>query len=168
MTRGRKPKPAHLKLIEGNPGKRPIDEAKEIQPVAGDLPAPPDVLCADGAEEWNRIAVQLRNLGLLTVVDHAALAAYCAAFGRWIQAERALSKMRKRDELTAGLMIKTSNGNAVQNPLVGVANKAAADMVRYAAEFGMTPAARARLALGAGERKPASKFDGLIGGAKTP
>ena len=54
--------------------------------------------------------------------------------------------MAEKDQLTGGLMIKTSNGNAIQNPLVGTANKAAADMMRYAAEFGMTPSARSRLA----------------------
>jgi P27 family predicted phage terminase small subunit len=47
--------------------------------------------------------------------------------------------------MTGGLMIRTTNGNAVQNPLIGVANKAMADMVRYAAEFGMTPSARSRI-----------------------
>ena len=35
-------------------------------------------------------------------------------------------------------------------------------MVRYAAEFGMTPSARSRIATGDGHQ--ASKFDGLIGG----
>ena len=54
--------------------------------------------------------------------------------------------MAERDQLTSGLMIKTTNGNAVQNPLVGTANKAMGDMVRYAAEFGMTPSARSRVA----------------------
>ena len=53
--------------------------------------------------------------------------------------------MAERDQLTSGLMIKTTNGNPIQNPLVGIANKAAAAMVRYAAEFGMTPSARSRV-----------------------
>jgi phage terminase small subunit len=60
----------------------------------------------------------------------------------------------------------TTNGNAIQNPLIGTANKAASDMVRYAAEFGMTPSARARISAqppgGAG-----SKFHGLIGGQES-
>jgi phage terminase small subunit len=33
----------------------------------------------------------------------------------------------------------------VQHGLIGIANKAMADMVRYAAEFGMTPSARCRV-----------------------
>jgi hypothetical protein len=66
--------------------------------------------------------------------------------------------MGKRDMLTGGLMIKTSNGNAIQNPLVGTANKAAADMVRYAAEFGMTPSARVNTTA----RVPIRKVEALL------
>jgi len=52
--------------------------------------------------------------------------------------------------LTGGLMIATSNGNAIRNPPVGTANQAGSDMVRYAVEFGMTPRARVRLAVSGG------------------
>ena len=65
-----------------------------------------------------------------------------------MQAEQAVAKMAERDLLTSGLMIKTTNGNAIQNPLVGTANKAMLDMLRIASEFGMTPAARARIEAG--------------------
>jgi len=37
-------------------------------------------------------------------------------------------------------------------------------MVRYAAEFGFSPAAGARIAAGVYEPPPGGKFDGLIGG----
>ena len=81
-------------------------------------------------------------------------------YGRWVQAERAIAKMAQKDHLTGGLMIKTTNGNAIQNPLVGTANKAAADMMRYAAEFGMTPSARSRIAATPPEEgsDPADRF----------
>ncbi len=82
------------------------------------------------------------RIDTLEAVDRAALAVYCTAYARWVQAERAIAGMAKRDMLTGGLMIKTSNGNAIQNPLVGTANTTASDMVRYAAEFGVTPSAR--------------------------
>lgn len=70
-------------------------------------------------------------------------------------------RVAERDLLTNGLMIRTVDGNAIQNPLVGTANKAASDMVRYASEFGFTPAARAHISAGASPGP--SKFDGLIG-----
>lgn len=157
--RGRKPRPTHLKLVTGNPGRRPFNAA-EPRPEAG-LPAPPAELGSDAKNEWRRVARRLQALGLLTPCDRAALAAYCQAFGRWRQAERALAAMAKADPLTGALMIRTKEGNAIQNPLVGIANKAMADMVRYAAEFGMTPSARSRIAGAAdGEQKddPAAKY----------
>lgn len=161
MKTGPKPKPAHLKLVEGNPGKRRLKQ--EPQPTIGEIPDPPDFLSAPAKEEWHRVAVELHRLGMLTIIDTAPLAAYCQSYGRWIVAERAIAKLAARDENTGGLMVKTTNGNAIQNPLVGTAHKAASDMVRYAAEFGLTPSARARLAVGP-VQAPRSKFDGLLGG----
>ena len=142
-TRGRKPTPTHLKLVRGNPGKRAINHAEPKPEVV--LPSPPAELSEDALAEWNRVAGELHHLGILTAIDRAVLAAYAQAYGRWVQAERAAAKMAEKDQMTGGLMIRTTNGNAVQNPLIGVANKAMADMVRYAAEFGMTPSARSRI-----------------------
>lgn len=141
--KGRKPTPTHLKLVTGNPGKRrlPVDEPLP----ARTLPDPPHHLVDEAKVEWGRVSSELYRLGLLTGIDRAVLAAYCQAYGRWAQAEKALNKMAEGDDLTGGLLVKTTNGNAIQNPLVGIANKAAADMVRYAAEFGMTPSARTRV-----------------------
>jgi phage terminase small subunit len=100
---GTKPKPTHLKLIEGNRGKRPINR-KEAKTIPA-LPDPPPHLTADGLEEWRRVAGWLHKIGLLSEVDRAALAAYAQAYGRWVQAERAIAKMAEKDQLTGGLMI---------------------------------------------------------------
>lgn len=64
--------------------------------------------------------------------------------------------------LNAALMIKTTSGNAIQNPLAGIANKAKAEMVRYAAEFGMTLSARSRVTAMPDENKadPLAEFFG--------
>ncbi len=141
--RGRKPKPTHLKLVKGNPGKRPINEREPVP--ASKLPSPPAFL-ADGAKvEWGRVSEELYRIGILTGIDRAALAAYCQAYARWAAAEKAINAMAEVDLVAGGLLTSTSNGNKIQNPLVGIANKAAADMVRYAAEFGMTPSARSRI-----------------------
>ena len=158
MKPGTKPKPTHLKLVTGNPGKRKLN-SKEAKPRAL-IPGPPVHLTTDAVEEWNRVATDLYNLGVLSEIDRSALAAYAQAYGRWVQAEHAIAKMAQKDQLTGGLMIKTTNGNAIQNPLVGTANKAAADMMRYAAEFGMTPSARSRIAATPPEEgsDPADRF----------
>lgn len=155
--RGRKPKPTHLKLVTGNPGRRALNET-EPQPDPA-VPLPPPHLCDEAKVEWGRVCEHLHRLKLLSEIDRASLAAYAQAYGRWVQAERALARMAESDQVTKGLLVKTRNGNAIQNPLVGTANKAMADMMRYAAEFGMTPSARSRISTDAQVKDdPARKY----------
>lgn len=141
MITGRKPKPTHLKLLTGNPGRRPLN-VNEPRPVRA-LPQPPDELNLDAKKEWLRVADELYQIGMLTSLDRGALAAYCQAYGRWIMAERHLNAMAHGNQ--SGLLIKAMNGQPAYNPLVGIANKAMADMVRYCTEFGMTPSSRSRI-----------------------
>ncbi|MCF6304369.1 MAG: phage terminase small subunit P27 family [Rhodobacteraceae bacterium] len=135
MARGRKPKPTALKLLTGNPGKRTLpNDEPQIPPH---LPPVPEHLNKVAREEWARVSESLYNCGILTSLDRAALGAYCTSYSRWSEAEIKLE--------ADGFTIETSLGTIIQSPLVGIANKAAADMVRYAAEFGMTPSARSRV-----------------------
>lgn len=161
MKVGRPPKPTHLKLIEGNPGKRKLNP-HEPHPNAT-LPDPPEWLTMEAAVEWMRVSEELYRLGILTGIDRGALAAVCQAFGRWQRAENALAEIAKKDRSTGGLLVKTGKGSAMENPLVGIARRAMSDYVRFCAEFGMTPSARSRVEAGA-TVMPKSKFDGLIGG----
>lgn len=143
--RGRKPTPTHLKIVRGNPGKRQISDREPVP--TPELPTPPPHLADEAKVEWGRVSEELYRIGLLSGIDRAALAAYCQAYARWVHAEVALARMAERDHHTQALMVKTSNGNAIQNPLVGTANKAMNDMVKISAEFGMTPSARSRISM---------------------
>jgi P27 family predicted phage terminase small subunit len=64
-----------------------------------------------------------------------------------------------------GLLIRTADGSARRNPLVKIASDAAEDMLRFANEFGLTAAARARLSSGGYGQSSPAKFDGLLGTA---
>lgn len=145
MKRGGKPRPTHLRVIEGNPSHRPYARNEPKPEIC--LPDPPKGLKGIALEEWTAIASELYKLQLLSKIDHATLAAYCQSYAVWHKAVTALNAMAERDELTEGLMIKTKAGNLIQNPVVGTMNKAATQMVRFAAEFGMTPSARSRISL---------------------
>jgi P27 family predicted phage terminase small subunit len=141
---GRPPTPTHLKLLRGNPGKRALT-VHEPQPLMlPAVPEPPSFLTGYAAEEWRRAAPEapLR----LADQDRSTLAAYCTAYARWYAAEEALARMADRDERTGALLVQTADGNAKRNPLVKIA--AAADMLAFALQFGMTPSARVRLAAG--------------------
>lgn len=133
--RGRKPKPTAIRVLEGNPGKRRWNAAEPVPPEG--CPDCPDHLSEDARLEWDRVAYALHAMGVLTVVDRAALAAYCQAYGRWVEAERKL-------QLTPAL-IKLPSGYIQQSPWMSIANKQLEVMGRYMTELGMTPAARSRV-----------------------
>lgn len=142
--RGPKTKPTKLKILTGTARSHRLNPQEPKPELA--TPDAPGHLTEAARKEWDRVVVDLVALGILTNLDRGALAAYCQAWGRWSAAETALARMAERDASTDGLIIRTKSGNLIQNPLVGAANKAMADMVRYAAEFGLTPSARTRVA----------------------
>lgn len=143
-TRGRKPKPAEQRKLEGNRGNRPIRE--NVSPDKGDRPpSPPSLLKGEALAEWKRVAPGLWDLGLLTSIDVAPLVAYCLAWSRAKSAEALMEKAKRKYPAGGGMFVETSNGNLVQHPAVGVANRAWTDVVKFAAEFGMTPSGRMKV-----------------------
>jgi len=134
--RGRKPKPTHLKAITGNPGKRPLNR-DEPRPAIVAPDCPPEL--SDAAKrEWDRLVGELSKLHLVTNLDRAALAAYCAAYALWAEATEAINKY--------GAMVKSPNGYPQQSPYVAIANRQTELMLRISSEFGFTPASRGRIA----------------------
>jgi P27 family predicted phage terminase small subunit len=87
----------------------------------------------------------LYTAGMLSVVDENLFAAYCEAAGQYRQASMDLQKMAAEDSVTHGAVIKTQGGNFIQNPMIGLVNTLRRDMQRLAAEFGLSPAARASI-----------------------
>ena len=150
-ARGRKPKLTIVKEVMGNPGGRPLNKSEpKIEPG---IPEPPEFLGKIALEEWHRRANKLFKMGVLTELDSATLAAYCTAYETFHKAQAELNH--------ADLIVKTSNGTKIQNPLVGIRNKAANDMKTYAAEFGMTPVARTKItATEQKDKDEAEKFFG--------
>src|ERR1700689_5052301 len=118
--RGRRPKPTRMKLLTGNPGKRPLNihEPKPV-PVVPDCPAE---LGPVARREWDRLAGELGKLKLLTALDRAALAAYCGAYALWAEATEAIQKF--------GTMVKSPSGFPIQSPYVSIANRQAEIMMR--------------------------------------
>jgi P27 family predicted phage terminase small subunit len=159
--RGRRPTPTHLKLLRGVPGHHPLNK-HEPEPSASVEPPPaPDFLSDYARAEWDRIAVELYRLKLLTVVDIAPLAAYCESYSVWRTSVEKLKEMAARDPAMSGLLVKTRHDSVMQNPLCLTMRQAASDMVRYASEFGFTPAARSRINIVEAQPVP-GKFDGLL------
>lgn len=160
---GRRPIPTHLKLLRGNPGKQKLPNEPRPEQLP-ELPDPPPHISGYAADEWWSIGRALYRLGLLTEIDNAALACYCHSYGQWRMAAESLARMQNNDPLMNGMIIKTKYGDAAANPLVAIVRKHAGDVVRFAAEFGLTPAARSRINAGVQAENPQSKFAGLLAG----
>lgn len=133
--RGRKPKPTAVKLHNGNPGRRPLNPNEPQLPST--LPRCPPHLSAAAKAEWRRLARTLNRMGVLTLGDRAAFAAYCQAYGRWVEAEQKLAE--------TPVLLKTPSGYVQQSPWLSIANKQMELMGKYMAELGLTPAARSRV-----------------------
>jgi P27 family predicted phage terminase small subunit len=126
-----------MKLLTGNPGKRPMNmHEPKPEPAVPDCPAE---LGEVARREWDRLAGELGKLKLLTTLDRAALAAYCGAYALWAEATEAIQKY--------GTMVKSPSGYPIQSPYVSIANRQAEIMMRYASEFGFTPASRSRISM---------------------
>ena len=145
---GPPPKPPQLKLLEGNPGKRPLN-LPAVKPTPG--AQCPSFLHEVAQLEWKRIVPELMKLGLLTQIDRAALAAYCEA---WADFKRAAEQTKNRP-----LTVVAGNGTEVQHPALVIKRAAMEKIRQFAAEFGFTPSARGRVGMpGAGEEDPDEAF----------
>lgn len=134
--RGRKPKPVEQKRREGNPGKRRLPEPVRLP---GGLLKPE--LPPAASELWDQVVPILGQVGVLASVDRAALTAMCLQWERAVAARRVLEQ--------EGYFALGSTGQLVEHPAVGIERAAHDRLLRFAAEFGITPVARARIAAAA-------------------
>jgi P27 family predicted phage terminase small subunit len=133
--RGRRPKPTALRRLEGNRGKRAWNHDEPVLPEA--IPRCPGHLGPRARAEWRRVARPLVALGVLTAIDRAVLAAYCQAYGRWVEAEEALRE--------TPALLRTASGHVQHSPWLVIANRQLELMARSMTELGMTPVARSRV-----------------------
>lgn len=133
-ARGRPAKPRALKIVEGNPGKRPIEP--EVPFVRG-VPAKPDDLSPDAAWLWDQVIEQMQTTGILKPIDAASLEALCETFARWREAVR----FRRERALLA-----SNSQGVVAAPWIGIEERASKEFRAWCSEYGLTPAAERNLA----------------------
>ena len=133
---GRPRKPTKLHLLNGNPGNHPHNLLNEPQP---ELIAPeaPKHLNAIAREEWERLAAELEQLGLLTRLDRANMAGYCQSWSDYLEAQGHLDAEAK--------IFKTETGYPVMTPWKAMRDKALELMRGFGNELGLSAAARTRI-----------------------
>ena len=155
MAGGRPPKPTRLKILQGNPGKRPLN-AHEPKPEGG-APKCPKWLTKEAKAEWRRIVPELERMGMVTRIDLGVLAAYCQAFGEMEIAARTIEKEGRTRE--------TSTGFLAVHPAV-TAQRQSWQAVRQLSErLGLDPSSRVRLSV-APPNAEKDEFEEFLRGAQ--
>lgn len=163
---GRKPKPTAVKVLAGNPGHRPLEQASEPQVVPG-LGAPPARITGDpeALRIWLRLGPELVKLGTMGETDRELFAGYCQAVSRaeWLSGR--IQELRARRTLSGKQQVRL---DTMESQL----QKANLTAARFGAEFGIGAASRTRirlpdtsqseLPLGDPRREPASPLSAII------
>lgn len=149
--RGRKPKPTWLKVVAGNPGRRPLNEDEPI-PV-GDLADAPEWMTETQKVGW-RYAIEHAPLGLLKRLDRSVLVV-------WVVAEDLHRDAAEKVARFGSVIKMPGTGIPVASPYVGVLNKQAALMMKAASEMGFTPVARSRVKTENSGRRSDNPFEEL-------
>lgn len=143
---GRPPKPTALKVVTGNAGKRPLGK-QEPDPVYLDDLTAPAWLDPKARQVWDEVAPHLSAAKLLTHVDVQMLAMGCIAIAQYRQATK-----QAGDDLVKAKIEEDSDGNETEtghhlNPWLLVQSMSFKQAMVVFQQFGMSPAARTRIAI---------------------
>lgn len=80
-------KPTNLKILSGNPGKRPLPASEPQYEIADTNP--PAWLSGEALTQWGTLASALDVNGMLNAANREFLATYCDLLGAYIDNRRA-------------------------------------------------------------------------------
>jgi len=149
--RGPRKKLAAIERLEGNPGKRPIDDSG-IE-AGGEFFVPEHL--SDDARGCLEVIKLSMPAKIYAALDSFLLSAFATA---WSLHKEAALQISAPD--FAHLTLNAS-GSPIVNPWHHILNKQAGVMASLGDRLGLDPKARAALKLPS--ERPSSKFDGLMG-----
>lgn len=134
MGKGRKPTPKPLLKLRGSeirgPHKRGLDAPPGVPPA-------PEWLGEIARAEWERIVPMLEASKVMSPRHQQTLAAYCDSFADMVQADQELK--------ANGTTLVDDKGRVSNHPAWMRKRDARTSMLRFAAEFGLTASALARV-----------------------
>jgi P27 family predicted phage terminase small subunit len=151
--RGPAPKPDALRVISGGRLRRPSNLSDGVNPTV-EVPSMPREFSREARKEWKRITPHLEALGLVSQLDRNLLIDWCRVTGMIEDLESAWR--RKVDLMVANgidyheavercAIDVTPSGYRQQSALVSMLRSYRDERLRLAAQFGLSPSARARV-----------------------
>lgn len=139
-----RPKPTALKIAQGNPGKRKLND---LEPTPGIVdPVIPHYLSKPGRKWWAQLAPMLMRLKVLTEADHLALALLCEQAA---QVDEASAIVHKSGLLIEKKILDRTGKHLMSVPALNPAFRVQIECMKqlksFLLEFGITPASRSKV-----------------------
>jgi P27 family predicted phage terminase small subunit len=130
---------------------RGSSRVRENEPeFSGGFGDPPPELEGRALSEWEAVAPELEAVGMGSTVERTALIAYCRAVEAFHQANDDIKRL--------GSVVQSERG-FTRNPACLNQNAAMGMILKFAIQFGMTPASRNKIEVP--KKGEANEFDGI-------
>lgn len=124
-------KPAHLRALSGNPGKRDEPNTPQHTPA---IPRLPRGFHPEARKHYRTLVPVLAEAGLVTEADGVALRDMCLCIARLEEAEAAIDEH--------GLTVPDGRGGLKRNPATLLAKEYRSALLQWARRFGLDPYSR--------------------------
>lgn len=118
-------------------GRKPQPKQSAIRATTGGFPKPPKGLTKPALAEWKRIKAAMGNQ-LIGNLDATVLQTHCEDVATY---NKATTKIAEEGEI-----VLSSKGHPLENPWLWIQARAKQGLLKSAAELGLTPVARTRVA----------------------
>ena len=134
---GRYKKPNEIKKLQGTYTKARDNEIETNNLKLKTIPNPPSDLPKDAVKYWNQACNWLLSVSLLHECDEQIIKMYAI--------ESLIYDTACKNIINQSLVAKSPSGYPINNPYIGIKNKAIVNINSFLIQLGMTPAARANL-----------------------
>lgn len=143
-VRGRKPTPTKLRILRGNPGKRPLPKDEPEPASLEQIPPPPADLDEIAAKEWRTLATEMLAIGLLTKLDLGLFHEYCWTWSELLRHQRMLRE--------SGRSVFVPKGSTYPqfSPYFTASLKLSARLQSLIGDLGLSASSRTRINAGMG------------------
>lgn len=135
--RGRKQTPTALRVLRGNPGRRPFNP-DEPQPDELAAEVPEVLTDADARAEWTRAIVPAIRIGQVTAADRTLAIAHCELWATW---RSQIADAAKHPHVIAA----GKHRYPLPNPARVMANKTLHLLAQVDEKLGFSPTSRAKV-----------------------
>lgn len=146
--KGRRPTPTALKLLQGNPGHRPVGDVmtREPAPERSGFREPPEHITGEAREFWYAQGPEFVRMGTLTDADWPVFEDLCLCHEEKQQLTTRINALQRR---------RRRSGALEQELMMqrGLRRKVFEQFRKLASEFGGTAAARPRIRLPSGQQE---------------